>query len=105
MLDSIISDSILSDVAELESYKEIRFSRPIKSNYDLKKMKIFDDEFEDHGRRNKKNVISDDLDESDLTKEDYIQMALHYKTVCKVGFKIKSKNIFYFFFFSLTKNN
>lgn len=84
MLDSIISDSILSDVAELESYKEIYLSKPVKSNYDLKKIKLFDEEIEDQASKSRKNLISDELDESDLTKEDYIQMALHYKTVCKV---------------------
>lgn len=82
MLDSIISDSILSDVVELESFKEIHFSKPIRS-YEMTKMKKLDNEFESLSAKN--DVITDQLDESDFCKNDYIQMALHYKSVCKVS--------------------
>lgn len=87
MLDSIISDSILSDVVEFESYKEIYISKPTRS-YDMTKIKKLNEEL--RPLSNKDNVISDQFDESDLSKDDYAQMALHYKSICKVS-------IFYLF--------
>lgn len=70
-----MNDSFIQDSFEHDSYKEIQFSS-----------KAFN--FGAKGRPNaEKDLVVDqldDLEEADLSKDDYIQMALHYKTLCKV---------------------
>ncbi|CAF0978639.1 unnamed protein product [Brachionus calyciflorus] len=82
-------ESFMGDYPEIESFREIKFSKHFKPKLDLKNFKINQVEsvvLESENDLSKKTVIDDqhdDLNESDLSKDDYIQMVVHYKTICK----------------------